>query len=155
MPGGVDDRGPCVGGPAEAALVDAGSHDSVEGDDRLLDALTDECGVGVGVAYPGLVDDDDVGRRGVVPNALAETGQDVLGISGFDRLGHAGGLAEGDGDAPGLLDGLVVVRLARQGGVESESDEHCHGDDPEHGDKDPSGQCPAHSRHTTPAPLTS
>jgi len=44
------------------------------------------------VAYPGLVDDDDVGRRGVVPNALAETGQDVLGISGFDASATPGAL---------------------------------------------------------------
>ena len=76
-------------------VVDAGVHLSVEGDDRLLDALADQCRVGVGVPHPGPVDDDDVGGAGVASDPLAEAGQNVLGVTGFDRAGDAGGVARG------------------------------------------------------------
>jgi hypothetical protein len=104
----------------------------------------------MGVADSGPVDDDDVGRAGVVSDALAEAGQKVSGIAGFNRLGDPGGVAEGDGDTPGLFDGLLVVGLARERGVERKSDEHRGGDDPERGEQDPRGQGHVHLRPTAP-----
>jgi len=60
-PGGVDDRRPGIRRAPEAALVDARVHLAVERRDGLLDALSDERRVGVGVAHARAVDDDDVG----------------------------------------------------------------------------------------------